>query len=84
VALFSQYLAFFLWYAGLARGGTAKIGQVQLAQPLLTLIWSAALLDERIGATTLLAAVVVLLSVAATQRARVERGRQAPLLASTP
>jgi drug/metabolite transporter (DMT)-like permease len=84
VALFSQYLAFFPWYAGLARGGTAKIGQVQLAQPLLTLIWSAALLDERIGATTLLAAVVVLLSVAATQRAQVERGRQAPLLASTP
>jgi drug/metabolite transporter (DMT)-like permease len=84
VALFSQYLAFFPWYAGLARGGTAKIGQVQLAQPVLTLIWSAALLDERIGATTMLAAAVVLLSVAATQRARVERGRQEPLLASSP
>lgn len=84
VALFSQYLAFFPWYAGLARGGTAKIGQVQLAQPVLTLIWSAALLDEHIGATTMLAAAVVLLSVAATQRARVERGRQGPLLASSP
>ena len=84
VALFSQYLAFFPWYAGLARGGTAKIGQVQLAQPLLTLIWSAALLDEQIGATTVLAAAVVLLSVAATQRTQVERGRQGPLLASSP
>ena len=84
VALFSQYLAFFPWYAGLARGGTAKIGQVQLAQPLLTLIWSAALLGEHIGATTVLAATVVLLSVAATQRAQVERGRQGPLLASSP
>jgi drug/metabolite transporter (DMT)-like permease len=82
VALVSQYLAFFPWYAGLARGGTAKIGQVQLSQPLLTLVWSAALLGETIGATTVVAALVVLLSVAATQRARVERGRRPPLLAS--
>jgi drug/metabolite transporter (DMT)-like permease len=82
VAVVSQYLAFFPWYAGLARGGTAKIGQVQLSQPLLTLVWSAALLGETIGATTIAAAVVVLLSVAATQRARVERQRQVPLLAS--
>jgi drug/metabolite transporter (DMT)-like permease len=84
VALVSQYLAFFPWYAGLARGGTAKIGQVQLAQPLLTLVWSAALLGETVGATTILAALVVLLSVAATQRAQVERTRQPPLLASGP
>jgi drug/metabolite transporter (DMT)-like permease len=82
VALVSQYLGFLPWYAGLARGGTAKIGQVQLAQPLLTLVWSAALLGEQIGAATVLAATVVLLSVAATQRARVERRRQEPLLAS--
>jgi drug/metabolite transporter (DMT)-like permease len=82
VALVSQYLAFLPWYAGLARGGTAKIGQVQLAQPVLTLIWSAALLGEHLGAATVVAAIAVLASVAATQRTRVERQRRPPLLAS--
>ncbi len=45
-----MFLAFFAWYAGLARGGVAKIGQVQLAQALLTLGWSALLLGEHVGA----------------------------------
>ena len=38
VSAISMFLAFFAWYAGLARGGVAKIGQVQLSQPVLTLI----------------------------------------------
>ena len=46
VAGVSALLGFFPWYAGLARGGVAKIGQVQLVQPLLTLAWSAALLGR--------------------------------------
>jgi drug/metabolite transporter (DMT)-like permease len=73
VAMVSQFLAFFAWYAGLARGGVAKIGQVQLVQPLLTLGWSAALLGEHIGAATLIASFAVVASVLATQRARVRR-----------
>ena len=32
---------------GAGAGGVAKIGQVQLAQPVLTLVWSALLLGER-------------------------------------
>ena len=44
-----MFLGFFAWYAGLARGGVARIGQVQLAQPVLTLGWSAALLGEHVG-----------------------------------
>jgi drug/metabolite transporter (DMT)-like permease len=71
VALVSQFLAFFAWYAALARGGVAKTGQVQLVQPLLTLAWSAALLGEHIGPATLVAALAVVASVVATQRARV-------------
>ena len=43
-----MFLGFFAWYAGLARGGVARIGQVQLAQPVLTLGWSAALLGEQV------------------------------------
>ena len=73
VALVSALLGFFPWYAGLARGGVAKIGQVQLVQPLLTLVWSAALLGEHIGPATVIASAAVLASVVATQRARVVR-----------
>jgi len=71
VSAVSMFLGFFAWYAGLARGGVAKVGQVQLAQPLLTLGWSAAVLGEHVGPGTLLAALAVLACVVATQRARV-------------
>ena len=70
VSTVSMFLGFFAWYAGLARGGVARIGQVQLAQPVLTLGWSAALLGEHVGPVTLLTAIAVLACVAATQRAR--------------
>jgi drug/metabolite transporter (DMT)-like permease len=73
VAFISQFLAFFAWYAGLALGGVAKIGQVQLVQPLMTLGWAALLLGEQIGAATLIASFAVVASVLATQRARVRR-----------
>lgn len=73
VSVVSMFLAFFAWYGGLARGGVAKIGQVQLAQPILTLVWSATLLGEAVGAATVAASVAVLLSVVATQRTQVER-----------
>jgi drug/metabolite transporter (DMT)-like permease len=79
VTIVSAFLGFFAWYAGLARGGVAKIGQVQLIQPLLTLAWSAALLSESVNAITLFAAVVVVLCVVATQRTRVD---QPPLVTS--
>jgi drug/metabolite transporter (DMT)-like permease len=89
VSLVSMFLAFFAWYAGLARGGVARIGQVQLAQAPLTLAWSAALLGERVGAGAVLATLAVLASVAVTQRARVgtapagrSRVRRGSLLAS--
>lgn len=72
VSFFSMFLGFFAWYRGLALGGVARIGQLQLAQPVLTLGWSAALLDEQLGVATAVAAVAVLLSVGLTQRARVE------------
>ena len=61
---------FFAWYAGLARGGVARVGQIQLAQPVLTLAWSALLLGESVTALTVATALAVLASVAATQRAR--------------
>jgi drug/metabolite transporter (DMT)-like permease len=70
VSVVSMFLGFFAWYAGLARGGVARVGQIQLAQPVLTLGWSALLLGESVTALTVATALAVLASVAATQRAR--------------
>ncbi|TQJ22175.1 drug/metabolite transporter (DMT)-like permease [Micromonospora sp. A202] len=66
----SMFLGFFAWYAGLARGGIAQVGQVQLAQPVLTLGWSALLLGENVTPTSITAAVVVLACVVLIQRTR--------------
>ncbi|GHH47168.1 DMT family transporter [Lentzea cavernae] len=71
VALISMFLGFFAWYAGLAAGGVAKIGQIQLAQPVLTLMWSALVLSEPVGWPALATAAVVLVCVVLTQRSRV-------------
>jgi drug/metabolite transporter (DMT)-like permease len=84
VSTVSALFGFFPWYAGLARGGVGKIGQVQLIQPLLTLAWSAALLGEHIGVATLVASIAVLASVVATQRTRVTRSSRPPLVTSPP
>ncbi|MBI1759168.1 MAG: DMT family transporter [Actinobacteria bacterium] len=70
VSVVSMFLGFVPWYRGLALGGVARIGQLQLAQPVLTLIWSVLLLRERIDATMMIAAAAVLVSTAATQRVR--------------
>ena len=71
VSLLSMFLGFFAWYAGLARLGVARASQLQLAQPLLTLVWAALVLGEHVGPGTLIAAVAVLASVLVTQRARI-------------
>jgi drug/metabolite transporter (DMT)-like permease len=66
----SMFLGFFAWYRGLALGGVAQVGQIQLLQPVLTLAWAALLLGERIRPLTLGASLLVIGSVALTQRTR--------------
>lgn len=70
VALVSMFSGFFAWYRGLALGGVARVGQLQLAQPVLSLLWAWLLLGEAITPAMLLAALGVLACVVATQRAR--------------
>jgi drug/metabolite transporter (DMT)-like permease len=70
VSTISMFLGFFAWYAGLARGGVARIGQIQLAQAPLTLVWAGLFLGERVTVGSALTAVLVVACVAATQRAR--------------
>jgi len=72
VTVVSMFLGFFAWYAGMARGGVAKVGQVQLAQPILTLAWAALVLHEQVGWITVATAIVVLTCVVWTQRERVQ------------
>jgi drug/metabolite transporter (DMT)-like permease len=78
LAVVSMYLGFFAWYAGLARAGVARASQVQLAQPLLTLLWSWLLLGEHAGMSTVMAAAGVLVCVLVAQRARVSRDMTPP------
>jgi drug/metabolite transporter (DMT)-like permease len=68
-AVFSMLLGFFAWYAGMARAGIARAGQLQLAQPALSLLWGWPLLGERLTMLAVATVVVVLASVAAGRRA---------------
>ncbi|WP_431948327.1 DMT family transporter [Micromonospora marina] len=70
LAVVSMFLGFFAWYAGLARGGIATVGQIQLVQPVLTLIWSAVLLGEAVTPGALVVAGAVLACVVLIQRTR--------------
>ncbi len=73
LGLSSMYLGFFAWYRGLALAGIARGGQMQQLQALLTLVWSALLLAERVTLPTVLAAVAVIGSVVWSQRGRTPR-----------
>ncbi|WP_317442360.1 DMT family transporter [Streptomyces collinus] len=68
VALGSQFLGLVVWYRGMAAIGIPRASQLQLAQPLLTLVWSALLLGEHLTAAAPLTAVAVLVCIAVTQR----------------
>lgn len=73
VALFSQLIGFFAWNRGLALGGVARVGQVQLLQLFMTLAASAWLLGEDIDGVTLVFAVGVVGVVAVGRRMPVAR-----------
>lgn len=68
VSVVSMYVGFFAWYKGLALGGIASVGQVQLLQPFLTIAFSALLLGEAIDASTLVAAALVIAAIALGRR----------------
>ncbi|MFJ6217421.1 DMT family transporter [Streptomyces sp. NPDC092296] len=70
LAAVAQFGGFVLWYRGMAAIGVARGSQLQLAQPLLTLVWAALLLGEGVPAAAPVTAVAVLACIAVTQRAR--------------
>ena len=73
VALFSQLLGFFAWYRGLDLGGVAKVSQIQLLMPFVTIAGAALLLGEAIGIETLAFAVLVAAIVGLGRRMPVHR-----------
>ena len=72
-----MFLGFFAWYAGIARAGIAKAGQMQLAQPALSMVWGWPLLGEHLSGAALVTIVVVLAPVVVGRTAVV---RITPLL----
>ncbi|MEU2421678.1 DMT family transporter [Streptomyces sp. NPDC007851] len=70
VAVGSQFFGLVVWYRGMAAVGIPRASQLQLAQPLLTLVWSVLLLGEHLTAAAPLTAAAVLVCIAVTQRSR--------------
>lgn len=68
VSLFSMFIAFIFWYRGLAQGGTATVGQLQLLQPFFGLALAASLLHEKVSMGMLAVTVGVILCVAGTKK----------------
>ncbi|WP_159588199.1 DMT family transporter [Chelativorans xinjiangense] len=63
VSLFSMLIGFVFWYRGLAQGGIAAVGQLQLLQPFFGLALAATLLDESVTWGMLAVTVAVILCV---------------------
>jgi drug/metabolite transporter (DMT)-like permease len=68
VSLFSMWIGFVFWYRGLALGGIAAVGQLQLLQPFFGLVISALVLREHVSPATFAVAAAVLACVFAARR----------------
>jgi drug/metabolite transporter (DMT)-like permease len=68
VSVFSMLIGFVFWYRGLARGGIANVGQLQLLQPFFGLALAGMLLHEPVAWTMIAAAGLVVLCVAGAKK----------------
>jgi drug/metabolite transporter (DMT)-like permease len=75
VTLFSQFLGFFAWYRGLAEGGLARVGQVQLLQVFMTIGFAGLFFGETIDPATWGYAALVVALVAAGRLTTIRRSR---------
>jgi drug/metabolite transporter (DMT)-like permease len=67
VSLFSMLIGFVFWYRGLAQGGIAAVGQLQLLQPFFGFALAAWLLNEPVTWLMLAATAAVIVCVAAAR-----------------
>jgi drug/metabolite transporter (DMT)-like permease len=68
VSVFSMLIGFVFWYRGLAQGGIAAVGQLQLLQPFFGLALAALLLGEAVTWTMLVATLGAVACVAGARK----------------
>jgi drug/metabolite transporter (DMT)-like permease len=68
VSIFSMLVGFVFWYRGLARGGIAGVGQLQLLQPFFGLLLAGLLLREPVAWSMVAVTGLVVLCVAGAKR----------------
>jgi drug/metabolite transporter (DMT)-like permease len=68
VSVFSMLIGFVFWYRGLAQGGIAAVGQLQLLQPFFGLALAATLLHESVTWAMLAVTIAVILCVAGARK----------------
>jgi len=68
VSVFSMLVGFVFWYRGLALGGIASVGQLQLLQPFFGLALAGLLLGEPVAWTMVAATAVIVVCVAFARR----------------
>lgn len=68
VSLFSMLIGFVFWYRGLAQGGIAAVGQIQLLQPFMGLGLAALLLHEQVSWGMVLVTMAAVVCVAGAKK----------------
>ena len=68
VSVFSMLIGFVFWYKGLAQGGIAAVGQLQLLQPFMGLALAALLLGEAVSTGMVLVTLLAVVCVAGAKR----------------
>lgn len=63
VSFFSMFIGFFFWYRGLAEGGIAAVGQLQLLQPFFGLALAAFVFHEQIDPLMLVISLLLIICV---------------------
>jgi drug/metabolite transporter (DMT)-like permease len=66
----SMFLGFFAWYRGLAIGPMARVSQVQLVQPVLSILWAALVLREQLTVPTIVGGLTVIVCAGIAVRIR--------------
>ncbi len=68
VSVFSMLIGFVFWYRGLALGGIAAVGQLQLLQPFFGLLLAAFLLHEKVSPLMVVTTLAIVLCVAGARK----------------
>jgi drug/metabolite transporter (DMT)-like permease len=67
----SMFLGSLAWYRGLVAGGIARIGQLNLLQPILALVWSILLLHESVAGEAIVCVLVIVAAMTVCMKSRI-------------